>query len=122
MHYSLQVPECQLSNHFSNLKRGNNNTSYSYRLTFAEKMIFCAHNFCCTLISSCSDHADEHRYGVVQQFVGHGVGRVFHSAPVVLHYSKFFCPFSKLAIACNQCFWIGHSIMLLLSCPKHPFA
>ncbi|KAL1536474.1 Methionine aminopeptidase 1D, chloroplastic/mitochondrial, variant 2 [Salvia divinorum] len=32
------------------------------------------------------DHADEHRYGVVQQFVGHGVGRVFHSAPVVLHY------------------------------------
>ncbi|EYU44385.1 hypothetical protein ABFS82_08G048500 [Erythranthe guttata] len=32
------------------------------------------------------DHADEHRYGVVQQFVGHGVGRTFHSEPVVLHY------------------------------------
>ncbi|KAL2241690.1 methionine aminopeptidase 1D, chloroplastic/mitochondrial [Sesamum indicum] len=32
------------------------------------------------------DHADKHNYGVVQQFVGHGVGRVFHSDPVVLHY------------------------------------
>ncbi|KAK6128983.1 hypothetical protein DH2020_037271 [Rehmannia glutinosa] len=32
------------------------------------------------------DHADKHHYGVVQQFVGHGVGRVFHSDPVVLHY------------------------------------
>ncbi|KAI9166126.1 hypothetical protein LWI28_026675 [Acer negundo] len=32
------------------------------------------------------DHADKYRYGVVQQFVGHGVGRVFHSDPVVLHY------------------------------------
>ncbi|XP_047341168.1 methionine aminopeptidase 1D, chloroplastic/mitochondrial [Impatiens glandulifera] len=30
--------------------------------------------------------ADEHRYGVVQQFVGHGVGRVFHADPVILHY------------------------------------
>ncbi|KAL3525702.1 hypothetical protein ACH5RR_014074 [Cinchona calisaya] len=30
--------------------------------------------------------ADEHRYGVVDQFVGHGVGRVFHSDPVILHY------------------------------------
>ncbi|KAK3010391.1 hypothetical protein RJ639_011705 [Escallonia herrerae] len=32
------------------------------------------------------DHADKHRYGVVQQFVGHGVGRVFHSDPVILHF------------------------------------
>ncbi|KAL8200587.1 hypothetical protein R6Q57_011926 [Mikania cordata] len=31
-------------------------------------------------------HADEHRYGVVEQFVGHGVGRLFHSDPVILHY------------------------------------
>nr|GEZ34871.1 methionine aminopeptidase 1D, chloroplastic/mitochondrial isoform X1 [Tanacetum cinerariifolium] len=31
-------------------------------------------------------HADRHRYGVVQTFVGHGVGRVFHSDPVILHY------------------------------------
>ncbi|XP_073122411.1 methionine aminopeptidase 1D, chloroplastic/mitochondrial isoform X3 [Henckelia pumila] len=32
------------------------------------------------------DHADKHRYGVVEQFVGHGVGQVFHSDPIVLHY------------------------------------
>ncbi|CAI9110156.1 OLC1v1010135C1 [Oldenlandia corymbosa var. corymbosa] len=29
--------------------------------------------------------ADEHGYGVVEQFVGHGVGRVFHCDPVILH-------------------------------------
>lgn len=29
---------------------------------------------------------NKHRYGVVQQFVGHGVGRAFHSDPVILHY------------------------------------
>ncbi|XP_027360277.1 methionine aminopeptidase 1D, chloroplastic/mitochondrial isoform X2 [Abrus precatorius] len=32
------------------------------------------------------DHADEYRYGVVRQFVGHGVGRLFHADPVILHY------------------------------------
>ncbi|KAF7828740.1 methionine aminopeptidase 1D, chloroplastic/mitochondrial [Senna tora] len=32
------------------------------------------------------DHADKFRYGVVRQFVGHGVGSVFHADPVVLHY------------------------------------
>lgn len=36
-----------------------------------------------------SAHADEHHYGVVEQFVGHGVGRVFHSDPVILHYSNY---------------------------------
>ena len=35
-----------------------------------------------------SDHADRHRYGVVEQFVGHGVGHVFHADPVILHYSN----------------------------------
>ncbi|CAN6698371.1 unnamed protein product [Malus baccata var. baccata] len=32
------------------------------------------------------DHADKNRYGVVRQFVGHGVGRVFHADPVILHF------------------------------------
>ncbi|KAL5752935.1 hypothetical protein ACOSP7_023119 [Xanthoceras sorbifolium] len=32
------------------------------------------------------DHADKYKYGVVRQFVGHGVGRVFHADPVILHY------------------------------------
>ncbi|CAK8539747.1 unnamed protein product [Lathyrus sativus] len=32
------------------------------------------------------DHADKYGYGVVDQFVGHGVGRVFHADPVILHF------------------------------------
>ncbi|CAA0840944.1 Methionine aminopeptidase 1D-chloroplastic/mitochondrial [Striga hermonthica] len=32
------------------------------------------------------DLADKHKYGVVEQFVGHGVGKMFHSDPVILHY------------------------------------
>ncbi|KAF6176157.1 hypothetical protein GIB67_023448 [Kingdonia uniflora] len=32
------------------------------------------------------DHADNYRYGVVREFVGHGVGQVFHCDPVILHY------------------------------------
>ncbi|KAE8655144.1 Methionine aminopeptidase 1D [Hibiscus syriacus] len=32
------------------------------------------------------DHADKFGYGVVRQFVGHGVGRVFHADPVVQHF------------------------------------
>eukprot|EP00268_Persea_americana_P050467 TRINITY_DN5488_c1_g1_i4.p1 TRINITY_DN5488_c1_g1~~TRINITY_DN5488_c1_g1_i4.p1 ORF type:complete len:236 (+),score=47.83 TRINITY_DN5488_c1_g1_i4:600-1307(+) len=32
------------------------------------------------------DHADKFCYGVVRQFVGHGVGQVFHADPVILHY------------------------------------
>jgi methionyl aminopeptidase len=30
-------------------------------------------------------HAEKHRYGVVRDFCGHGVGREFHSAPEVVH-------------------------------------
>jgi methionyl aminopeptidase len=30
-------------------------------------------------------HAEKHRYGVVRDFCGHGVGRTFHSAPEVVH-------------------------------------
>ncbi|XP_072953659.1 methionine aminopeptidase 1D, chloroplastic/mitochondrial [Typha angustifolia] len=32
------------------------------------------------------NYADKFRFGVVRQFVGHGVGRVFHADPVILHY------------------------------------
>ncbi|GFP96927.1 methionine aminopeptidase 1d chloroplastic/mitochondrial [Phtheirospermum japonicum] len=48
------------------------------------------------------DHADKHQYGVVQQFVGHGVGRVFHSAPVILHYRNN----ERGRMALNQTFTI----------------
>ena len=30
-------------------------------------------------------HAEKHRYGVVREFCGHGVGRLFHDAPEVIH-------------------------------------
>jgi methionyl aminopeptidase len=30
-------------------------------------------------------HAEAHRYGVVRDFCGHGVGRIFHDAPEVVH-------------------------------------
>jgi methionyl aminopeptidase len=33
-------------------------------------------------------HAEKHRYGVVRDFCGHGVGKVFHDAPEVVHVGK----------------------------------
>jgi len=33
-------------------------------------------------------HAHKHRYSVVQEFCGHGVGKEFHEPPHVMHYGK----------------------------------
>jgi len=33
-------------------------------------------------------HAEKYRYGVVRDFCGHGVGRLFHDAPEVVHVGK----------------------------------
>ena len=33
-------------------------------------------------------HAERHRYGVVRDFCGHGVGRLFHDSPEVVHVGK----------------------------------
>lgn len=33
-------------------------------------------------------HAESNRYSVVREFCGHGIGRVFHGDPQVLHYGK----------------------------------
>ncbi len=33
-------------------------------------------------------HAESHRYGVVREFCGHGLGRVFHDAPEVIHAAR----------------------------------
>lgn len=35
-----------------------------------------------------SEHAEKYGYGVVDRFVGHGVGTVFHSEPIILHHRK----------------------------------
>jgi len=33
-------------------------------------------------------HAEKHRYTVVREYCGHGIGRVFHEDPQILHYGK----------------------------------
>ena len=33
-------------------------------------------------------HARQFRYGVVQEFCGHGLGRLFHDAPEVIHAAR----------------------------------
>ncbi|KAK4773916.1 hypothetical protein SAY87_028935 [Trapa incisa] len=33
-----------------------------------------------------SEHAEKYGYGVVERFVGHGVGTVFHSQPIIYHH------------------------------------
>ena len=35
-----------------------------------------------------SEHAEKYGYSVVERFVGHGVGKVFHSEPIILHHRK----------------------------------
>ncbi|KAH9771975.1 methionine aminopeptidase 1B [Citrus sinensis] len=32
-----------------------------------------------------SEHAEKYGFGVVERFVGHGVGKVFHSEPIIYH-------------------------------------
>jgi methionyl aminopeptidase len=34
------------------------------------------------------EHAEKHRYSVVRDFCGHGIGNVFHEEPQVMHYGK----------------------------------
>jgi methionyl aminopeptidase len=38
--------------------------------------------------SAIQRHAEKHRYGVVRDFCGHGLGQVFHAAPEVVHAGK----------------------------------
>ena len=33
-------------------------------------------------------HAEKHRYGVVRDFCGHGIGQIFHDAPDVVHVGR----------------------------------
>jgi methionyl aminopeptidase len=33
-------------------------------------------------------HAEQNRFSVVREYCGHGIGRVFHEDPQVLHYGK----------------------------------
>ncbi|NRA64378.1 MAG: type I methionyl aminopeptidase [Pseudobacteriovorax sp.] len=33
-------------------------------------------------------HAEKHKYSVVREFVGHGIGKKFHEDPQIMHYGK----------------------------------
>lgn len=33
-------------------------------------------------------HAEKHRYAIVEDFCGHGIGQVFHAEPNILHYGR----------------------------------
>ncbi|MDN6714360.1 MAG: type I methionyl aminopeptidase [Acetobacter sp.] len=33
-------------------------------------------------------HAEKHRYSIVEDFCGHGIGQVFHAEPNILHYGR----------------------------------
>lgn len=38
--------------------------------------------------SAIQKHAEKHKYSVVRNYTGHGIGQVFHDEPSVLHYGK----------------------------------
>jgi methionyl aminopeptidase len=45
-------------------------------------------NFLGDISHAIQAHAEKHRYGVVRDFCGHGVGRMFHDAPEVVHVGR----------------------------------
>ncbi|HEV7689346.1 MAG TPA: type I methionyl aminopeptidase [Hyphomonadaceae bacterium] len=40
------------------------------------------------IAAAIQDHAERERYSVVEAFCGHGLGRVFHDAPNILHFNE----------------------------------
>lgn len=48
-------------------------------------------------------HAEGHRFSVVREYCGHGIGKVFHEDPQVLHYGL---PNTGLALEAGMCFTI----------------
>jgi methionine aminopeptidase len=54
-----------------------------------------------------SEHAEKYGYGVVERFVGHGVGTVFHSEPFIYHHRKSPIDFDILLILLlNWLYWL----------------
>lgn len=45
-------------------------------------------NFLGDISHAIQSHAEKNRYGVVREFCGHGVGRLFHDAPEVVHVGR----------------------------------
>lgn len=52
------------------------------------------------------NYAKAHRFTIVEEFCGHGIGREFHEEPQVLHYSKFSDSNSKIILQPGMCFTV----------------
>ena len=50
-------------------------------------------------------HAEGNHYSVVREYCGHGIGKVFHEDPQVLHYGQ---PNTGMSLQEGMCFTIGH--------------
>lgn len=48
-------------------------------------------------------HAEQNHYSVVEDYCGHGIGKVYHDEPQVLHYGKFG---TGLELKAGMCFTI----------------
>lgn len=47
------------------------------------------HLFSTICLGDClSEHAEQFGFGVIDRFVGHGVGTVFHSEPFIFHHRE----------------------------------
>lgn len=49
------------------------------------------------------EHAEKNRFTVVREYCGHGIGRIFHEEPQVLHYDS---PNNQLILQPGMCFTI----------------
>ena len=54
-------------------------------------------------------HAEKHHYSVVREYCGHGIGKVFHEDPQVLHYGQ---PNTGMSLQEGMCFTIEPMINL----------
>lgn len=62
---------------------------YIFNITLFLNLTCLMAYFLDNLLDLCiSEHADKFGYGVVDRFVGHGVGTVFHSEPLIFHHRK----------------------------------
>lgn len=69
-------------------------TSFSkvqFILDFVMRLFLTYHSVDCH-----SEHAEKYGFNVVERFVGHGVGTVFHSEPIILHHRKWHVSFDIL--------------------------
>jgi methionine aminopeptidase len=60
------------------------------------------------LLQHFSEHAEKHGFGVVECFVGHGVGKIFHSEPIIYHQRKSLLQAILLGACCIEIVKVFH--------------